>query len=107
MSRGLWDNDHVDRADLLQRLNALRPWLNSQGVSRVALFGSHARDQAGPQSDIDLVVEFAPGRTPDLFSFAGLKLDLESRLGATVDLFTPDSLHPGLRDRIEASLIDA
>lgn len=97
----------MTRAALLAQLSDLRPWLDSQGVSRIALFGSHARDEAGPESDIDLVVEFSPGRTPDLFSFAGLKLELERRLGATVDLFTPDSLHPGLRDRIEASLIDA
>ncbi len=97
----------MTRAGVLEQLSALRPWLNSQGVSRIALFGSHARDEAGPQSDIDLVVEFAPGRTPDLFSFAGLKLELEQRLGASVDLFTPNSLHPGLRHRIEASLIDA
>lgn len=97
----------MPRTSILEELSALRPWLNSQGVTRIALFGSHARDEAGPLSDIDLVVEFAPGRTPDLFSFAGLKLELEKRLGATVDLFTPDSLHPGLRDRIQASLIDA
>lgn len=97
----------MTRAGILEQLKALRPWLNSQGVSRIALFGSYARDEAGPHSDIDLVVEFAPGQTPDLFSFTGLKLELEKRLGATVDLFTPSSLHPGLRDRIEASLIDA
>lgn len=97
----------MDRSVVLERLRALRPWLTAQGVSRVALFGSHARDTAHSQSDIDLVVEFAPGRTPDLFAFAGLKLELEQRLSAPVDLFTPDSLHPGLRSRIEAALIDA
>lgn len=97
----------MTRARLLEQIGALRPWLTSQGVARIALFGSHARDEARPESDIDLVVEFVTGRTPDLFAFAGLKLELEARLGATVDLFTPDSLHPGLRDRIEASLIDA
>lgn len=97
----------MTRARLLEQLRALRPWLTSRGVSRVALFGSHARDEARAQSDIDLVVEFAPGRTPDLFAFAGIKLDLEERLGAQVDLFTPQSLHPGLRERIQADLIDA
>jgi predicted nucleotidyltransferase len=97
----------MDRSRLLEQLRALRPWLTDQGVARIAVFGSHARDEAGPASDIDLVVEFAPGRTPDLFSFAGLKLELEQRLGASVDLFTPNSLHPGLRGRIEAALVDA
>lgn len=97
----------MDRSRLLEQLRLLRPWLTSQGVSRIAVFGSHARNAAGPESDIDLLVEFAPGKTPDLFGFAGLKLALEQELGAPVDLFTPDSLHPGLRGRIEAALIDA
>jgi len=97
----------MDRASLLQRLSALQPWLAGHGVERIGLFGSHARDDADQRSDIDLIVEFAPGRTPDLFAFAGLKLDLEQRLGAPVDLFTPQSIHPGLRERIEADLIYA
>ncbi|HYD89686.1 MAG TPA: nucleotidyltransferase family protein [Vitreimonas sp.] len=97
----------MDRERVLDQLNQLRPWLKSQGVARIALFGSHARGEARENSDIDLIVEFAAARTPDLFAFAGLKLELEQRLGAPVDLFTPSSIHPGLRTRIEADLIDA
>ncbi len=98
---------HMDRAELLARLAALKPWLHAQGVERARIFGSYARNDAHAHSDIDLLVEFAPGRTPDLFAFAGLKLELEFRLGAEVDLFTPDSLHPGLKASIEAALVDA
>jgi predicted nucleotidyltransferase len=94
-------------ADLKHRLKALKPWLNSQGVASVRVFGSHARDAASAKSDIDLIVTFSPGREPDLFGFAGLRLDLESRLGAPVDLFTEGSLHPALRRRIEAMAVDA
>ncbi len=97
----------MTRADLLARLEKLKPWLEAQGVNRARIFGSYARDQARLGSDIDLVVEFAPGHTPDLFAFAGLKLELEQRLGAVVDLFTPGSLHPGLKAHIEATLVDA
>jgi hypothetical protein len=97
----------MTREHILQQLRELRPWLTDQGVARIALFGSHGADEARPDSDVDLVVEFQPGRTPDLFAFAGLKLDLEARLGAAVDLFTPNSLHPQLRERIEAVLVDA
>lgn len=93
--------------DLRSRLRALKPWLESQGVAGVRVFGSHARDSATADSDIDLIVVFAPGREPDLFGFAGLRLDLESRLGAPVDLFTEGSLHPALRPRIEAMAVDA
>jgi len=87
----------MTQRSLISRIDALKPWLASRGVAHVRLFGSQARGDAGPGSDIDLIVEFAPGRVPGLFEFAGLKRDLEARLGATVDLFTPDSLHPVLR----------
>jgi len=84
----------------------LEPWLSAQGIERLRLFGSHARDEARADSDVDLLVEFSAERTPDLFAFAGLKLELEARLGAPVDLFTPNSLHPKLKAQIEATLLD-
>lgn len=95
----------MTRAEVLARLRALRPWLESEGVARVGLFGSFARDEATADSDIDLVVEYEPERTPYFFDFVGLKLELEEKLGAPVDLFTPDSLRPWLRERIEASVV--
>ncbi len=97
----------MQRDRILAQLRDLRPWLTAQGVVSIALFGSHAHGNPRHDSDVDLVVEFAPSRTPDLFAFAGLKLELERRLGAPVDLFTHDSLHPGLRSRIEAGLVHA
>ncbi len=95
----------MSRADLLARLAVLKPWLEEQGVARVGVFGSHARDEATPDSDVDLVVELEPDRTPTLFGFVGLQLALEEKLRAPVDLFTPDSLRPWLKDRIEATLV--
>ena len=97
----------MDRSLLLARLREMKPWLESKGISRVRIFGSHALDSARADSDVDLVVEFLPGYTPDLFAFSGLKLDLEERLGARVDLLTPSAMHPALKERIEATLIDA
>lgn len=95
------------RAELLLKLRELRPWLESQGVAKVYVFGSYARDEAELDSDVDLLVAFAPGQTPDLFAFAGIKLELEARLGRRVDLLTQGGLHPALRSRIERTLIDA
>ncbi|MGJ3231041.1 MAG: nucleotidyltransferase family protein [Oceanicaulis sp.] len=97
----------MTRAETLERLRALRPFFQERGVSRVRVFGSHARDEAGPDSDLDLIVEFEPGRTPDLWSFVGIGLDLGDRLGVEVDLFTPDSLHPLLRRKIEDAAVEA
>ena len=70
------------------------------GVRRVRVFGSQGRGEAGPASDLDLLVELRPGR--DLLDLAGFKLDLEEVLGCKVDVVTERSLSPYLRDRIVA-----
>lgn len=46
----------MNREHLLGKLRALKPWLQERGIARVRLFGSYARDEAGPDSDIDLLV---------------------------------------------------
>ena len=68
------------------------------GVKSLALFGSVCRDQAGPDSDVDLLVEF--DRPVGYFGLFALQAHLESVLGCKVDLGTPNSLKPRLRDRV-------
>jgi len=68
------------------------------GVKSLALFGSAARDEAEPGSDLDLLVEFA--EPVGLFRFLDLKARLEALLGCAVDLVTPGALKRQLRDRI-------
>ncbi len=58
------------------------------GIRRLALFGSVLRDDFTPQSDVDVLVEFAPGRTPGLAFFA-MQDELSQILGRKVDLNTP------------------
>jgi predicted nucleotidyltransferase len=60
------------------------------GGHSVRVFGSVARGEAGPESDIDFPVEFEAGRT--LFDLIGLRLDLQELLGSPVDVVTPNSL---------------
>jgi hypothetical protein len=74
-----------------------------RGVVRAAVFGSIARGDAGADSDIDFLVEFERGRT--LIDLAGLRLDLCEALGRDVDVATPGSLHPRIRDRVNAELV--
>ena len=50
------------KAEVITRLRAERAHLQALGVAQVGLFGSFARDEAGPQSDVDLLVDFAEGR---------------------------------------------
>ena len=60
------------------------------GAERIYLFGSYARGEAAPGSDIDLRID--KGNIRGLFALAGLKLALEAQLGIKVDLLTSDSL---------------
>jgi hypothetical protein len=80
-----------------QRAEALR--LAAKHDARdVRIFGSFARGEAGPDSDIDLLVDFEPGRS--LLDQVSLALDLEALLGCRVDVVTEDGLYWLLRRRI-------
>ncbi|MBW3538992.1 MAG: nucleotidyltransferase family protein [Planctomycetes bacterium] len=68
-------------------------------VRELALFGSVARDEGRPDSDVDLLVTFADRPTFD--NYMGLKLYLEDLLGVSVDLVIHSDLRPALRPRIE------
>ena len=68
------------------------------GVRRVRVFGSFARGEAGPNSDIDLLIEAGPS-TPPWFP-GGLLAELEQVLGRRVDVAEEGTLHPLIRDRV-------
>src|SRR3569833_736095 len=73
------------------------------GVTNVKVFGSFARGDAGPHSDLDLLIEAGPHTTP--FFPGGLIADLEEALGRRVDDVEEQGLHRLLRDRIHAEAI--
>lgn len=66
-------------------------------VRELALFGSAARGEMRPDSDIDLLVEFLPQAEIGLIDYAGLMLDLGSLLGRKVDLVSKRGLKPLIR----------
>jgi len=68
------------------------------GALRLRIFGSQSTGKATESSDIDLLVDFEPGR--DLLDLVGLKQDLEALLDRNVDVFEKEGLSPYLRDRI-------
>lgn len=68
------------------------------GARNVRVFGSVARGEAGPESDIDLLVELDPKRS--LLDHVALIQDLEDLLGRKVDVVTERGLHRSLRKRI-------
>jgi uncharacterized protein len=75
------------------------------GVVRLALFGSVLRGEATPESDIDLLVEFAPG-AKNFDRFMALADLLEERLGRRVELVTIEALSPFIGPRILAEAKD-
>ena len=78
--------------------NEIRRIAHNHGAKRLRIFGSQATGTATDTSDLDLLVEFDPGR--DLLDLIGLKQDLEDLLGSKVDVMTEGSLSPYLRDKI-------
>lgn len=94
----------MKRDEVVERLRARSEEIGSRfGVRRLELFGSHARDEAGPDSDVDLLVEFAEAPTFD--GYMGLAEYLEALLGARVDLVTAGGLKPRIRPYVEPDLI--
>jgi predicted nucleotidyltransferase len=74
------------------------PILQRYGVSKAALFGSVVKDQARPDSDIDILVQIE--KDISLLDFVGLKLELEQILKANVDVVEYDTIKPLLRETI-------
>ena len=84
-------------AALLQENRAV---LEDHHVMALYLFGSVARGEDKPGSDVDILVEFQPEARVGLFGLARLQRRLSEILGRPVDLTTPDALHKALKDRI-------
>jgi uncharacterized protein len=68
------------------------------GARNVRVFGSVARGETGPESDVDFLVDLDPDRT--LMDLGGLLMDLQDLLGRKVDLVTEKALHWYIRDRV-------
>jgi predicted nucleotidyltransferase len=88
----------MERELALKILRQNQAEINSYGVKTLALFGSVARGEARPDSDVDLLVEF--DRPVGLFGLVALQQRLEQLLGCPVDIGTPDSLKAPIRARV-------
>ena len=83
----------MKRDEVIGFLSSLRQEMEERfGVCSLALFGSVARDEAGPESDVDVLVEFR--ETPGLTDYMRLKFWLEDLLGRRVDLVMKAALKP-------------
>lgn len=95
----------LTRKEAIRRLQAAEPEIRALGVDRLALFGSVLRNEARADSDVDLLVGFAPGRK-SFDRFLALSDLLEERLGCRVEVVTAEALSPFLGPRILAEAED-
>lgn len=73
----------------------LAEFCRANGISKLAVFGSVLREDFGPESDIDVLVTFSPGRTPGL-RFVGIAEELSLIFGRPVDLLTHSAVERSL-----------
>jgi predicted nucleotidyltransferase len=93
------------KIEAIEKLKSQADAIRALGATSLYLFGSVARDEAGPASDLDLFIDYDPARKFSLVDLTGLKLFLDETLSTEVDVTTRNSLHPGLKDKIEHSAI--
>lgn len=93
----------MQREEVLRILGQHQQALKEFGVKSLAIFGSVARDEARPDSDVDILIEFDRPVTFDLYM--DVKFYLEDRLGTRVDLLSRLMLKPLIRSRVEQEAI--
>jgi predicted nucleotidyltransferase len=97
--------ENMRRDDVIAKLKETEPVLRDFGVAALYLFGSHARDEASPDSDVDVFVDVAPDRAFGLRPYMGAFEALKHAVGENVDYGTRKGLHPLLRSDIEREAI--
>ena len=94
----------MSRPELLALLHQHRPVLVERfGVTKLALFGSHVRGEATPESDVDVLVAFDGPATSE--RYFGVQFYLEDLLNRPIDLVTDAALRPQLRPYVEREAI--
>ena len=88
----------ITRATLAQHRDAILELARRHGATNVRVIGSVARDEAGSDSDLDLLVRFEPERT--LFDHGALIMDLQDLLRAKVDVISEKGIRPRWRESI-------
>jgi predicted nucleotidyltransferase len=92
----------MGRARIVVPKESIAHFCRRYRIRRLSLFGSVLREDFGPDSDVDVLVEFEPGARVGLIRLAGMELELGTVLGRKVDLNTPGFLSDYYRDQVLA-----
>ena len=93
------------RDEVIEQLKQHEADIRALGAASLYLYGSHARDEAREDSDVDLFFDRDPDRRISLMELIELKFFAEQILGTEVDIGTRTSLHPVLKPEIERSAL--
>ncbi|MCH5226208.1 MAG: nucleotidyltransferase family protein [Muribaculaceae bacterium] len=85
--------------------SVVQDYFETQPVKKAWVFGSYARGEETPESDIDILVDYGEGRKPSLFTIAGIKSELEERFKTKVDLVPEDCLYDYIRPYVDRDKI--
>jgi uncharacterized protein len=97
----------IDRDQIIATLRAHERELRQRGVRHAALFGSAARGEAGPRSDIDILVELDPNVPVGVFDYVAITQYLADLFPARVDVANRKGLKPLVRPRVERDAVYA
>ncbi len=97
----------MGRDEVVAKLRAYEPELRAAGVLHLSLFGSIARDEAGVQSDIDLLATFDAALGLSLLDVIGIENRLADLLGRQVDLVEEGTLRPRVRENVSREIVRA
>jgi uncharacterized protein len=95
----------MQKADIINELTQRQDAIKAFGVRALFLFGSYARDEARPDSDIDVFIDRQYGQKFGFLELTNLEFFLSDVFRKNVDVITRTALHPDLRSGIEASAI--
>jgi predicted nucleotidyltransferase len=97
----------MNRDEIIERLREREADLRAQGVAHAALFGSVARGDDSPDSDIDILVDLDPAIVVTIFDYAGVKEFIAGLFDRPVDVVSRESLKPRVRPKAIADAIYA
>ena len=87
----------MNKSDAIEILRRHEADLRARGIVHAALFGSVARGEARPDSDIDIMIELDPQARIDVFQYAGIKMYIEALFEIPVDVVDLEALKPFVR----------
>jgi len=97
----------MDRHGIIARLRENETALRARGVTHAALFGSRARGDDWPGSDIDIMIEIAPDAVQDVYAYVGLKSYIAELFAEPVDVVDRAALKPYVRPPAESDAVYA